>query len=308
MRAELPAGERPAARAPLPKHLRDRAAAGQHGRNAMTRTPRLSDYIDNLITHVRTWLPAGLSLKEICQSAVSRRTVAYAGAGLALASVAGAAVAAKLGGHPAATAGKQHVARRVVEAHAAAGQVEAARPAAPAKHTKSWAEVARIVASRTYPRPSGAQLPAQDMLTPVGTSGPQTSMQITPARYENAKTIVRQAIASHMGLRSAVIAVATSMQESTLLNLPYGDRDSLGLFQQRPSSGWGTPAQILRPAYAAGAFLHALRSYQVNNPEWARQPLWEPAQGVQGSAFPAAYAKWEAQAAQLVASVTKRLF
>jgi len=297
----------------------------------MTRTPRLSDYIDNLIRHVRTRLPAGLSPKEICQTAISRRTVAYAGAGLALAGVTGVTVAAELGGHPAAIAGTRHVASRAVEAEAAVGhaspathnsvathassgtpnapgQVDAARPAAPAKQEKTWAEVARIVANRTYPRPSSAQLPAQDMLTPVGTSGPQTSMQITPARYANAKTIVRQAIASHMGLRSAVIAVATSMQESTLLNLSYGDRDSLGLFQQRPSYGWGTPAQILRPDYSAGAFLHALRSYQVNNPDWARQPLWEPAQGVQNSAFPAAYAKWEAQAAQLVASVTKRLF
>jgi hypothetical protein len=130
-------------------------------------------------------------------------------------------------------------------------------------------------------------------------------MPITPARYANAKTIVHQALASHMGLRSAVIAVATSMQESTLLNLAYGDSDSLGLFQQRPSAGWGTPAQILRPDYAAGAFLHALRGYQASNPDWARQPLWEPAQGVQESAFPTAYARWEAQAAHLVASMAK---
>jgi hypothetical protein len=322
MCAELPAGERPAARAPLPKHLRDRLAAGQHGRNAMTRPPRLRHYIDNLTRHARTRVPAGLSPKDICRASVSRRTMAYAGVWLALAGIAGAAAAAELGGHAAATAGKRHAARRAADAHGAAGHSSPAMhaspamhhapgqadAAAPAKHKKTWAEVARIVANRTYPRSRQAQLPAQDMLTPVGTSGPQVWMQITPARYENAQTIVRQAIGSHMGLRAAVIAVATSMQESTLLNLAHGDSDSLGLFQQRPSCGWGTPAQILRPAYAAGAFLHALRSYQASNPDWARQPLWESAQGVQGSAFPAAYARWEAQAAQLVASVTVHMF
>jgi hypothetical protein len=283
----------------------------------MTRAGRLSRYLDILNRHVRTRVPAGLSPKDICRTAAGRRTMAYAGAGLALAAVASVAAAAELSGHPAA-AGRRHAASRAVEAHAAArhaspamhhapDRAEAARPAAPANHKATWDEVARIVADRTYPRPRQAQLPAQDMLTPVGTSGPQTWMQISPARYANAKTIVSQAIASHMGLRAAVIAVATSMQESTLLNLPYGDSDSLGLFQQRPSCGWGTPAQILRPAYAAGAFLHALRGYQASNPDWARQPLWEPAQGVQGSALPAAYARWEAQAAQLVVSVTKQL-
>jgi hypothetical protein len=290
MRAELPAGDRPAARAPLPKRLRDRLAAGQHGRNAMTRARRLSHYIDNLTRHVRTRVPAKLSPKDLCRAAIGRRTIAYAGAGLAFAGASGVAATADLGS-PA--------------MHDAPAQTQAAPPA---KHKKTWDEVAGIVANRTYPRPRQAQLPAQDMLTPVGTSGPQTWMQITPARYANAQTIVRQAIASHMGLRAAVIAVATSMQESTLLNLPYGDSDSLGLFQQRPSCGWGTPAQILRPAYAAGAFLRALRGYQARNPDWAHEPLWEPAQGVQGSAFPTAYARWEAQAAQLVASVTEHLF
>ncbi len=165
----------------------------------------------------------------------------------------------------------------------------------------------RIVAKHTYPKPGHGALPAQDQLTPVGTSGPQTWMPITPARWDNAKTIVHEAIKKHMGLRAAVIAVATSMQESTLLNLNYGDSDSLGLFQQRPSCGWGTPGQIEHPAYAAGAFLGALHDYQASNPGWAHQPLWAAAQGVQGSAFPSAYAKWESQAAHLVASVSKHL-
>ncbi len=248
----------------------------------MTRIPRMIDYVDKFIGHLRARVPAGLS----------RKTMTYAGAGLALAGVAGAAAAAGLLGH-ATAAGTKHAI--------------AAKRTAQAQDDETWAAVARIVASTTIPKPRHAQLPAQDVLTPAGTSGPQTSMPITPARYANAKTIVRQAIAKHMGLRSAVIAVATSMQESTLLNLSYGDSDSLGLFQQRPSCGWGTPAQIQRPAYAADAFLNALHGYQASNPDWARQPLWEPAQGVQGSAFPTAYARWEAQAAHLVAAVAEHM-
>ena len=101
-----------------------------------------------------------------------------------------------------------------------------------------------------------------------------------------------------MGIRSAVIAVATAMQESQLLNINYGDRDSLGLFQQRPSMGWGTAAQVTDPAYAADAFLQALQQHQATDPSWARQPLWANAQAVQNSGFPFAYAKWETQAAR----------
>jgi hypothetical protein len=97
------------------------------------------------------------------------------------------------------------------------------------------------------------------------------------------------------------------MQESKLVNINYGTSDSLGLFQQRPSCGWGSPAQIMRPRYAAHAFLRALRTYQANNPGWAHQPLWQAAQGVQASGFPTAYAQWESQAAHLVASITPGL-
>src|SRR6266699_798936 len=278
----------------------------------MTRTPRVND-LRRITRDVRSRVAAGLS----------RKTWAYAGAGLVLAGVAGATTAAGLPGSTPVAAPLHRVSRTVNSAAArTAGAVR--RPDAPAAHAppakhalakhraaadhaRTWAAVSKIVANRTYPKAGHGTLPAQDQLTPVGTSGPQSWLPITPARYGNAKTIVHQAIAKHMGLRAAVIAVATSMQESTLLNLHYCDSDSLGLFQQRPSCGWGSPAQIEHPAYAAGAFLNALHGYQARNPDWARQPLWKAAQGVQASAFPSAYAKWEAQAAHLVASVTKRL-
>jgi hypothetical protein len=181
----------------------------------------------------------------------------------------------------------------------------AKHPAAP--HVETWAAASRTIARRTTPGVSHHALPAQDRLTPVGTTGPQEWMPLNAAQYENAKTIVAQALAKHMGVRSAVIAVATSMQEAGLVNIHYGTYDSLGLFQQRPSCGWGTATQIMHPAYAADAFLSALQRYQANDPAWAHQPLYQSAQGVQGSAFPTAYAKWEAQAAHLVATIAPRL-
>jgi hypothetical protein len=174
-------------------------------------------------------------------------------------------------------------------------------------HPKAWDAIERFAAGQPVSHADHAPLPAGDRLTPVGTTGPQSWMPMTSARYDNATAIVRQAIDKKMGLRSAVIAVATAMQESTLLNLNYGDSDSVGLFQQRPSCGWGTAAQILHPSYAADAFLNALRGYQDRDPSWSQQPLWQTAQGVQASGFPTAYAKWEAQAAGLVHSIARHL-
>ena len=128
-------------------------------------------------------------------------------------------------------------------------------------------------------------------------------MPLNQAQVGNASAIVKQTLAKRMGVRSAVIAVATAMQESGLVNVNYGTGNSLGLFQQQWNMGWGTPAQIMHPSYAADAFLTALGQYQASNPSWAAQPLWQAAQGVQKSAFPYAYAKWEAQAAALVKQI-----
>jgi hypothetical protein len=89
------------------------------------------------------------------------------------------------------------------------------------------------------------------------------------------------------------------MQESGLRNLDFGDRDSLGLFQQRPSQGWGTPAQILDPTYAATKFYQKL----IAVPGWRQLPLTVAAQRVQVSAYPDAYAKWEPDARAVVATV-----
>jgi hypothetical protein len=187
--------------------------------------------------------------------------------------------------------------------------VQAHRPPHPGAHRHlTWALVSAELNQQTNPAAAAAGVvPAADQLTPAGLSGPQNTMQISPAQYANARAIVQQALAKRMGVRSAVIAVATSMQESELMNINYGTSDSLGLFQQRPSCGWGTAAQIMDPAYAANAFLTALQRYQANNPGWASQPLYQAAQGVQGSAFPLAYAQWESQAAQLTSQIATSL-
>ncbi|HEX3491418.1 MAG TPA: hypothetical protein VHU92_18865 [Streptosporangiaceae bacterium] len=177
------------------------------------------------------------------------------------------------------------------------------------KHTPTtWQQIQSMVARQTFPRASAGALPSADRVQPVSVSGAQAYLPMTASRMANAATIVRQDLARHMGLRSAVIAVATAMQESTLENISYGDRDSEGLFQQRPSAGWGSPAQITNPAYAANAFLNALHGHQQADPRWASQPLWENAQAVQNSGFPYAYAKWESQAAQVVSSIARHMF
>jgi hypothetical protein len=100
---------------------------------------------------------------------------------------------------------------------------------------------------------------------------------------------------------AAVIAVATASQESSLINLTSADNaDSLGLFQQRPSMGWGTASEICTPSYAANKFLSVLQS---EVPNYNHTVLWEAAQQVQKSGYPTAYAQWQAQAANIVMAI-----
>jgi cell wall-associated NlpC family hydrolase len=112
----------------------------------------------------------------------------------------------------------------------------------------------------------------------------------------NAKTIIEVGRSLQVPDRGIVVAIATAMQESTLHNIPYGDRDSVGLFQQRPSSGWGTVVELTTPATAARKFYAAL----LQVPGWETLPVTEAAQQVQRSAFPFAYAKWEGLATAVV--------
>ncbi|MCA1223918.1 C40 family peptidase [Streptomyces sp. 8L] len=119
----------------------------------------------------------------------------------------------------------------------------------------------------------------------------------------NAKTIVATGAQLHVPARGQVIALATALQESTLHNRAGGDRDSLGLFQQRPSQGWGSAAQILDPVYASTRFYRALLSVRG----WQTMPLSQAAQTVQKSGTPDAYAKHEALATALQRAIAPTL-
>ncbi|MFJ2113105.1 MULTISPECIES: C40 family peptidase [unclassified Streptomyces] len=111
----------------------------------------------------------------------------------------------------------------------------------------------------------------------------------------NAKTIQATGVAMNIPARGQVVALATALQESGLRNLTYGDRDSLGLFQQRPSMGWGTANQILDPVHASTKFYEGLKKVSG----WQSLSVTQAAQAVQRSGFPEAYAKWEPLATAL---------
>jgi len=136
---------------------------------------------------------------------------------------------------------------------------------------------------------------------PVG-GGEGRTYELSPEQAANAATV--SAVGTTRGLpeRAVTIALATAMQESSLRNIDHGDRDSLGLFQQRPSQGWGTPEQIMDPVYSAGEFYEHL----VEVPGYSRLPLTVAAQKVQKSGFPQAYAKHEPDSALLAAALTGR--
>ncbi|MEV6791055.1 hypothetical protein AB0M87_03455 [Streptomyces sp. NPDC051320] len=135
----------------------------------------------------------------------------------------------------------------------------------------------------------------------AGTAGGRT-YELSPEQAANAATISVVGTSRGMPERAVTIALATALQESGLRDLDHGDRDSLGLFQQRPSQGWGTAKQILDPVYAAGKFYEHLD--QV--PGYSRLPLTVAAQRVQRSAFPEAYAKHEPDATLLASALTGR--
>ena len=100
--------------------------------------------------------------------------------------------------------------------------------------------------------------------------------------------------------RAASIAIATAYQETGIRNLDYGDRDSVGLFQQRPSQGWGTKQQLMDPDYAAGKFYDAL----VKIENWETADVNDVAQQVQRSGYPEAYRDHEADARVLASTLT----
>jgi hypothetical protein len=123
---------------------------------------------------------------------------------------------------------------------------------------------------------------------------------LTDTQARNASLISAIAVRRGMPAHAATIALAAALQESKLYDLRGGDRDSLGLFQQRHSQGWGTPRQILDPVYATNAFYDAL----VRVPGYDTMPVTVAAQRVQRSGYPSAYAAYEQDARALASALT----
>ncbi len=160
----------------------------------------------------------------------------------------------------------------------------------------------------TEPAPEPEPEPEPQVVDPGPVAG------LTAAQMDNAKAIVRTGRDMGVERRGLIIAVATAMQESNLYNLASGvvpestnhpnqgvgwDHDSVGLFQQRASTGWGPVHKLMDPAYATQQFLHALQRV----PGWQQMRLTAAAQAVQVSAYPDHYAKHEARATQVVDAI-----
>ena len=125
--------------------------------------------------------------------------------------------------------------------------------------------------------------------------GAEEPLRLTNEQARNASIIVAESYNRGLSEQAAVIALATAWQESGLRNLNYGDRDSLGLFQQRPSYDWGTKEQILDPWYSSGRFYEELVKFD----DWESTDVNDIAQKVQRSGHPEAYRKHETNARAL---------
>jgi len=224
------------------------------------------------------------TLSAFVRTAFNRTSVRLAGAGVAAAVVAGGVVVPAVAhSGPAGSTG--------AAATASAGE---SRDSAASRSTER--KPVEVAKKKVVKAPTAKQL------HPRKITEPQARFRPTAEQIRNAKAIVKAGQQMKLPPRAWVIAVATACQESTLKNLGHlgaaNDHDSQGLFQQRPSSGWGSPKQITNPNYASKAFYSAL----VKVPGWSKLPLTQAAQEVQVSAYPNHYAKWEKLAGDLVLS------
>lgn len=123
---------------------------------------------------------------------------------------------------------------------------------------------------------------------------------LSPDQAQNVALFAAMAAERGLPPRAVTIAIATAMQESRAVNIDYGDRDSIGLFQQRPSQGWGTVGQIMDPVYSTGKFYDGL----VKVRDYTALEVTVAAQAVQRSGFPDAYAKHEGRARAWASALT----
>jgi hypothetical protein len=146
-----------------------------------------------------------------------------------------------------------------------------------------------------YHKVTGLPLFSETGCTVVAPSAGSGSVSLDLDQAQNASTIAAVGIKLGVPVYGVEIAEATAIQESKLVNIDYGDRDSLGLFQQRPSQGWGTAQQIMDPVYSSTAFYNAL----VGISGWQQMSVTAAAQAVQNSGDPNAYAQHVTEAAVL---------
>lgn len=142
-----------------------------------------------------------------------------------------------------------------------------------------------------------ATQPTQESCTAV--VGDLTA-ELSVEQAENTALISGVSVRRGLPPRAATIALATAFQESDIVNIEYGDRDSLGLFQQRPSQGWGTPREIMDPYYSTNTFYEHLAKVDG----YTSMPIAEAAQAVQRSADGSAYAPHEPRSRALASALT----
>lgn len=130
-------------------------------------------------------------------------------------------------------------------------------------------------------------------------SGAADAANLTEEQRGNVALIISIGKQRTLPPRAWQVAIQAGMTESGLRSLDYGDRDSLGIFQMRPSMGWGSPAEVTDPMYSINKFYDVLEAV----PNWADQRPGESAQDVERSAFPDRYHKWEPMAAHLIGDV-----
>ena len=155
-----------------------------------------------------------------------------------------------------------------------------------------------IYSGRTLVIPSGSAAPVL-----VSSVTPTNGTPLTDEMAANVRVIIRTGQRLGVPDRGIVVALAAAMQESGLRNLDYGDRDSVGMFQQRPSTGWGSDAQLLDPTYATELFFGGPSNPNAGRTRglldiagWQSMTVAQAAQKVQISAYPDAYAQWESSA------------
>jgi hypothetical protein len=168
----------------------------------------------------------------------------------------------------------------------------------PSKRWFAGAAAVIVVGAAAAVALHGPPPPPQCSVPRIDGSGKAYSFD--PEQTQDASIIA--AVGYRLGLpdHAVTIALAAALAETQLRNLNHGDLDSLGLFQQRPSQGWGTPAQVMDPGHATVAFYQHL----VKIPGWSSMAVTEAAQRVQHSATPTAYALWESRARSLAQAFT----